>query len=228
MDQARSTTGVFFISRPSVELCAKCLRLTQSKQLWTKDEHVWHYRFKSETYNFLQDRNYLYFTQFYFALQMKGGWESNINVLFLFGISITLKSNKKLTSRINCFHLWSIIFQICNCLLSFMWTGGRAGNCSQHLLGGSSLPFSPASPLLRLSWEFSHAIHENKDSKKTTPRSFMSGNIFFLNFRYSGYFIKPCLRLSTGQLMLYYIQTKPGTVCIWRLPSSWWAALDSW
>ncbi len=46
------------------------------------------------------------------TLQMKGRWESNMNVLF--GISISLKPNKKLTTRINCFHLWSIIFQIGN------------------------------------------------------------------------------------------------------------------
>jgi hypothetical protein len=36
------------------------------------------------------------------TLQRKGRWESNINVLF--GISFTLKANKKLTTRINCFH----------------------------------------------------------------------------------------------------------------------------
>jgi hypothetical protein len=29
----------------------------------------------------------------------------------LFGNSYTLKAKKKLTARINCFHLWSIIFQ---------------------------------------------------------------------------------------------------------------------
>jgi hypothetical protein len=43
-------------------------------------------------------------------LQMKVRWESNINVLF--GISFTLKPNKKLTARINSFHLCSVIFQI--------------------------------------------------------------------------------------------------------------------
>ncbi len=37
----------------------------------------------------------------YSILLLKGCWESNINVLF--GISFTLKPNKKL--RINCFHL---------------------------------------------------------------------------------------------------------------------------
>ncbi len=42
---------------------------------------------------------------------MKGRWESNINVLFR--ILFTL-SNKKLTTRINCFHLWFVIFQIGN------------------------------------------------------------------------------------------------------------------
>ncbi len=31
----------------------------------------------------------------------------------LFGISFTLKPNNKSTTRIICFHLWSIIFQIC-------------------------------------------------------------------------------------------------------------------
>ncbi len=29
-----------------------------------------------------------------------------------FGISFTLKAKKKLTGRVNCFHLWSLIFQI--------------------------------------------------------------------------------------------------------------------
>ncbi len=36
-------------------------------------------------------------------------WWSNINVLF--GISFTLQPNKKLTTRINCFHLCSVTFQ---------------------------------------------------------------------------------------------------------------------
>ncbi len=47
-------------------------------------------------------------------LQIKGRWESNINVLC--GISFTLQPNMKLTTRINCFHLWCIIFQIVNCM----------------------------------------------------------------------------------------------------------------
>ncbi len=50
----------------------------------------------------------------------------------------------------------------------FMWTlastagaEGRTGNCRQPLLDGSSLPFSLHT---RLSWEFSHALQENRDS----------------------------------------------------------------
>ncbi len=124
-----------------------------------------------------------------YTLHMKSWWESNINVLF--GISFTLKPNKILTTRINCFHLCSVFFQIgnlyvdllCNSWLncgstgegrkipptttrqqfpallfapaiepkfvccSLMWTlcsttgaKGRAGNCHQPLLGGSSCP----------------------------------------------------------------------------------------
>jgi hypothetical protein len=46
------------------------------------------------------------------SVQKKGEWESNINVLF--EVSFTLKPNKKLATRINCFHLWSVIFQIGN------------------------------------------------------------------------------------------------------------------
>ncbi len=95
---------------------------------------------------------------------MHKGRSRFINVLF--GISFTLKRNNTSTTRINCFHLWSVIFQIGNLCRSFMWTRGstagvegRVGNCRQPLLGGSYLPFSP---LLRLSREFSHAIQENR------------------------------------------------------------------
>ncbi len=82
----------------------------------------------------------------------------------------------------------------------FMWTlsstagaEGRAGNCCQLLLGGSSLPFSP---LLRLSWEFSHTKQEIEIPNNTDPRykkcrilqlgravSFLG--IYVSNFRYS-------------------------------------------
>ncbi len=92
MDQTWSKTGFLFVSRPSVELCAKWRGFNQPKQLRTKMymyADLWHCRFKPETYNFLQDRNYFYFAQFYSVLQMKGQWESDINVLFL--ISFTLK-----------------------------------------------------------------------------------------------------------------------------------------
>ncbi len=80
------------------------------------------------------------------ALQMTGREKSNIIVLF--GISFTLKPNKKLTKWINYFHLWSVFFQIEN----LSW---RTRNCHQPLHDGSSLPFSP---LLWLSQEFSHAM----------------------------------------------------------------------
>ncbi len=99
------------------------------------------------------------------ALQMKSRWESNINVLF--GISFSLKPNKKLTTRINCFYLWSVIYQIGNlyvgnlCELTAQ-SQGRADNCHQTLLDSRSLPFSP---LLRLSRKFSYVIQENRDSK---------------------------------------------------------------
>ncbi len=80
---------------------------------------------------------------------------------------------------------------------------GRAGNCCQPLLGGSSLPFST---LLQLSRELPHAIQENRDSKydgslgiyKSLPDTWMynwkrAAQFSFLgkyvsNFRYSVYF----------------------------------------
>ncbi len=58
------------------------------------------------------------------TLQMKGQWEFNINVLF--EISFTLKPNKKLTTMINSFHLWSIILQIGN-----MFVGNLCGLSAQ-------------------------------------------------------------------------------------------------
>ncbi len=91
-----------------------------------------------------------------FFLQCR--WESKINVSF--GISYTLKPNKKLTARINCFHFWSIIFQIGNLYVghSFnrrsMQREGK-GTSANHLMCGSSLPFSP---LLQLRWNL-HVSH---------------------------------------------------------------------
>jgi hypothetical protein len=49
---------------------------------------------------------------FYASMQTKVRWESNINIWF--GIPFTLKPNMKLTTRISCFQLWSVIFQIGN------------------------------------------------------------------------------------------------------------------
>ncbi len=76
--------------------------------------------------------------------------------LVIFWISFTLESKKKLTTRINCFHLWSVIFRRGNLYVGHLCelsAEGSAGNCCQPLLGGSSLPFSL---LLELSCEFSH------------------------------------------------------------------------
>ncbi len=74
---------------------------------------------------------------------MKCWWESNIN--FLFGISFTLKPNKKLfPAPLSTPGLSRNLY-----VSHFIWTLGstageekRAGNCCQPLLGSNSLPFS--------------------------------------------------------------------------------------
>ncbi len=78
----------------------------------------------------------------------------------LFGVSFTLKPNKELTTRINCLHLYCIIFNFPNWKF-VCWVSSsagakrRTGNSRQPLLGSSSLPFSP---LLQMSSKFSHEI----------------------------------------------------------------------
>ncbi len=101
------------------------------------------------------------------TLQMKGRLESIINVLFK--ISFTLKPNKKLTTRINCFHLWSAIFQIGNLYVGhlFMWTHGsttgaegRPENCRKPLFGGL-----PCLSLLSCCWAESSRTQYGKIEK---------------------------------------------------------------
>jgi hypothetical protein len=77
---------------------------------------------------------------------MKGWWKSNMNVLF--GISLTLKPNKKLTTKINCFHLWSIIIQIGNLYVGHLWElsaqlqerRGGQGTATNHCLAAVPCP----------------------------------------------------------------------------------------
>ncbi len=62
-----------------------------------------------------------------------------VNVLF--GISFTLKPNKKLTTRINCSHLWPIFSKLENCMLDIYvnsWLNRMSGG------EGRELPPTPA------------------------------------------------------------------------------------
>jgi hypothetical protein len=94
-------------------------------------------------------RKATYFIYLFDTLQMKSWWESNINVLF--GISFTLKTNKKLTKRINCFHSMICNFQNWNfiCWLYIYVNsrfkrrrGGESRELPPNMLCGSSLLFS--------------------------------------------------------------------------------------
>ncbi len=129
-------------------------------------------------------------------------WRAGENPI-LFGILFTLKPNKKLTTRINCFHLWSIIFQVrnlyvviyVNSRLNCRERRGGQGNCRQPMLGSSSLAFSQ---LLRLSREFSHVYRKIEIPNKTDVGIYKYMNvelgrksavsfqgIYFSNCRYS-------------------------------------------
>ncbi len=78
--------------------------------------------------------------------EMKGQWESNINVLF--GSSFTFKLNQKLSTRFNCFHLWSVIFQtgnlyvchLCELLAQPQERRGGKGTAASHCLSSVSCP----------------------------------------------------------------------------------------
>ncbi len=103
--------------------------------------------FSSSLHYYQYKMTYLDFTQWLNwatnSLQMEGRWESNINGLL--GISFAYK---KLTTRVNCFHLWSIIFQIENLYVGHLcellgqpqqWWGGQ-GTAANHCLAAVLCP----------------------------------------------------------------------------------------
>jgi hypothetical protein len=103
-----------------------------------------------------------------FYIHIIGSDLQYIPTIILFGISFTLKAKKKLTTRINCFHLMIRNFPNWNfhvghlCELSTQRQERREGQ-GTAAIDKSPLPFS----LIQwLSPDFSHAIQINRDSKK--------------------------------------------------------------
>ncbi len=101
--------------------------------------------------------------------EMKAQWESNIIVSF--GSSFTFKQNQKLTTRMNCFHLWSVIFQIGNLYVCHLnsWLNRRSGG------KGRELPTTTACQQFPALLSASVAL-ENQKPSSTSSESGNSGS----------------------------------------------------